>query len=84
MRTAWAVDPILSRREINHARGFFDRVVPHFFHLADLAAVPLRNSPAVFDVALRALDAVDSVILRIPGLRWWAWQCIFVLTKPKK
>ena len=84
MRTAWEVDHILSRREIRLARGFFDQVSPHFFHLAGLGAVPLRNSPAVFDVALRALDAVDRVILRIPGLRWWAWQCLFVLTKPKK
>jgi ubiquinone/menaquinone biosynthesis C-methylase UbiE len=84
MRTAWEVDHILSRREINLARQFFDRVDPHFFHLADLAAVPLRGVPGVFPLALSALDAVDKVILRIPGLRWWAWQCLFVLTKPKK
>jgi len=84
MRTAWEVDHILSRGAINRARAFFDGVALHFFHLADLVAVPLRKSPAIFDLALRALDAVDRVILRVPGLRWWAWQCIFVLTKPKK
>lgn len=84
MRTAWEVDHILSRREIRLARGHFDQVSPHFFHLAGLAAVPLRTVPAAFDVALQALDAVDRAILRVPGLRWWAWQCLFVLTKPKK
>jgi ubiquinone/menaquinone biosynthesis C-methylase UbiE len=84
MRTAWEVDHILSRREINLARRFFGRVAPRFFHLAGLAAVPLRNNPRVFDVVLGALDALDGAILRVPGLRWWAWQCLFVLTKPKK
>lgn len=84
MRTAWETDHILSRREINLAGRYFDRVSPHFFHLAGLAAVPLRNRPAVFDTAVRSLDAIDRVILKIPGLRWWAWQCLFVLSKPKK
>ena len=84
MRTAWETDHILSRREIKLASRYFDQVSPHFFHLAGLAAVPLRNSPAAFDVALRSLDALDRVILKVPGLRWWAWQCLFVLTRPKK
>ncbi len=84
MRTAWETDHILSRREIKLASRYFDQVSPHFFHLAGLAAVPLRNSPVAFNVALRSLDALDRVILKIPGLRWWAWQCLFVLSKPKK
>ena len=84
MRTMWEVGHILSRREIRLARNYFDQVSPHFFHLAALAAVPLRNEPRMFEIALRALEAVDGVILRIPGLRWWAWQCLFVLGKPKK
>ena len=84
MRTVWEVGHILSRREIKRAEDYFGQVSPHFFHLAGLAAVPLRNRPVAFDTALRALDALDRVILRIPGLRWWAWQCLFVLTKPKK
>jgi ubiquinone/menaquinone biosynthesis C-methylase UbiE len=84
MRTEWEVDHILSRREIEFASQYFDQVTPHFFHLAALAAVPLRNRPGLFDAVLRPLDALDRVILKFPGLRWWAWQCHFVLAKPKK
>lgn len=84
MRTAWETDHILSRGAIRQAGRYFDQVSPNFFHLAGLAAVPLRNKPAAFDVALRSLDAFDRIILKVPGLRWWAWQCLFVLTKPKK
>jgi hypothetical protein len=33
---------------------------------------------------LRVLDGVDRVLLSLPGLRWWSWQCLFVLTRPRE
>jgi ubiquinone/menaquinone biosynthesis C-methylase UbiE len=84
MRTAWERDHILSRRQISLARRHFGSVETHFFHLAGLLAVPFRRQPRIFDRLLRVLDAVDRVLLSLPGLRWWSWQCLFVLTKPRQ
>jgi ubiquinone/menaquinone biosynthesis C-methylase UbiE len=83
MRTAWETDHILSRRQIVLARRHFQSVDTHFFHLAGLLAVPFRRQSRVFDWILRVLDGVDRAILSLPGLRWWSWQCLFVLTKPR-
>lgn len=83
MRTVWELDHILSRRQIALARRHFQSVETHFFHLAGLLAVPFRRQPRVFDRVLRLLDGVDRALLSLPGLRWWSWQCLFVLTKPR-
>lgn len=83
-RSAWEVDHILGRPEINQARRYFRSVqVLRWFHLAAIAAVPLRNS-RVFEPALRALEAVDRVLLRVPGVRWMAWMGVFELRDPIK
>jgi ubiquinone/menaquinone biosynthesis C-methylase UbiE len=84
MRTAWEVDHILSRRQIALARRYFDSVEIHFFHLASLLAVPFRGRPRLFERALALLDGLDRVLLAMPGLRWWSWQCLFVLGKPRR
>jgi hypothetical protein len=64
------------------ARRYFNRMEWHFFHLASLVAVPLRNSRA-FDPVLSTLERVDSALLGTSPLRWWAWQIGFVLSEPK-
>lgn len=79
MRTVWEVDHILGRPDFQKMRRYFD-VDIRFFHLASLAAVPLRKT-RVFGPVLTALQAVDAVLLRVPGVRWLAWQAVFVLTK---
>jgi ubiquinone/menaquinone biosynthesis C-methylase UbiE len=83
MRTAWEVEHILSREQIALAGRHFQSVETHFFHLADLLAVPFRRWP-VFDRLLDALDRVDRLLLSVPGLRWWSWQCLFVLGGPRR
>jgi SAM-dependent methyltransferase len=83
LRSAWETEHILGRSEIERARRYFDRVdVARFFHLADLAAIPFRNS-TVFTPLLRVLESVDGVLLRLPALRWQAWMAVFVLSHPK-
>jgi SAM-dependent methyltransferase len=84
MRTAWERDHILSRGQISLARRHFQSIETHFFHLAGLLAVPFRRQPRVFDWVLSALDRVDQALLSVPGLRWWSWQCLFVLSKPRE
>jgi ubiquinone/menaquinone biosynthesis C-methylase UbiE len=83
MRTEWEADHILSRRQITLARQHFQSVETHFFHLTGLLAVPFRRQPRVFDRVLRVLDGFDRALLSLPGLRWWSWQCLFVLAEPR-
>jgi ubiquinone/menaquinone biosynthesis C-methylase UbiE len=84
LRSAWETKHILGRSEIRRARRYFDGVdLARFFHLADLAAIPFRNS-AAFSPLLRALESVDSVLLSLPVIKWQAWMAVFVLSRPKK
>lgn len=84
LRSAWEVEHILGKKEIEAARCFFERVeLAKFFHLATIAAIPFRSLP-VFAPMKRILEAIDSVLLRLPVLKWQAWMVIFVLSLPKK
>lgn len=83
LRTAFEANHILRRRDVVAARRHFGRIDWKFFHLFSLAAVPFRNF-WIFDPLLGALDAVDSVCLSVPPLRWWAWQIAFVLSEPRR
>jgi hypothetical protein len=55
----------------------------HYFHLLGILATPLRNTP-LCKFILNTLDLIDSIILKIPGIRLMAWQMIFFLSHPKK
>lgn len=84
LRTPWEVEHILCRRDIFRARKYFSRVkVLEFCHLASLAAVPLRHW-RVFWAVVSLLESLDSLLFRIPGIGWLAWQVMFVLSEPKK
>lgn len=83
LRTEWEVDHILRRRQFKTMTDYFDDLDMEFFHLATLGAVPLRKT-AVFEPVLGFLEKIDAVVLKIPGIRWQAWQTVFVLSNPKK
>jgi ubiquinone/menaquinone biosynthesis C-methylase UbiE len=78
LRTSWEADHILKRRDVLRSRQHFREVNVRFFHLLSIAAVTLRKTP-LFAPALSVLDAMDAAILRLPGLRWMAWQMVFEL-----
>ena len=82
LRTEWEAEHILTGSSIKSAEKYFGRVETRFFHLATLAAVPFRNLP-VFSFILSLLEVVDGVLLKIPILKWQAWQIVFVLSQPK-
>jgi ubiquinone/menaquinone biosynthesis C-methylase UbiE len=84
LRTEWETDHILGRQSIQLAGRYFENVEPHFFHLVDLMAVPFRNRERIFNLLLGILGGIDRLVLKLPGLRWWAWQCVFILSAPKK
>ena len=79
LRTAWETEHILRFEDSVRMRKFFKQVDVRSFHLAVLAAVPLRSTP-LFEPARKALDAVDSAILRVPGLRSQGWMACFLLS----
>ena len=84
LRSAWEVEHILGKKEIAMAKQYFEGVdVLKFFHLATIGAVPFRNLP-FFSLMRQVFEAVDSILLRLPVLKWQAWMAVFVLSHPKK
>ena len=83
LRTRYETEHILRMRDLNVMREVFDQVDVQFFHLTSLFAVPFRNT-GLFPGVLKVFDAVDSVLMRIPGVREQAWIMILTLSKPKK
>lgn len=81
LRTAWETEHILRYEDSVKMRKYFQHVEVRSFHLAVLAAVPLRSTPA-FEPARKVLDAVDGAILRVPGLRRQGWMACFLLSDP--
>ncbi|MGC1830145.1 MAG: class I SAM-dependent methyltransferase [Candidatus Acidiferrales bacterium] len=82
LRTTFETEHILRRRDVQEAKKYFHRVECRFFHLASLAAAPLRNT-RLFDPVLSALEKVDEALLSVPPIQWWAWQVGFVLSEPR-
>ncbi len=84
LRTEWETDHIIRKKEIELARNYFEEIeVLGFYHLATLGAVPFRNL-RIFGVILSALELLDRMLLKLPVLKWQAWQVVYVLSKPKK
>lgn len=83
LRTAWEAKHILTKESFDIIGRHFGKIEMHFFHLATLGAVPFRRTP-VFKVVLGALRGIDAVLLRLPWMRWQAWQVVFKLSEPIK
>ena len=83
LRTPYEVDHILRVQDIRKAEKFFRKVEIRFFHLASIAAIPFLGTP-LFKPLLGVLNAVDSVLLRVPYVQRNAWQAVFVLSEPRK
>jgi len=70
--------------DLEQAQAYFGSVHSEFFHLASLAAIPLRDRPG-FDRVLGALDALDRRLFRLmPPLRRHAWMVVLRLAEPLK
>lgn len=84
LRTAWEVEHILKKKKIFGAKRYFQEVnILGCYHLASIAAVPFRRTSA-FRIILGTLESIDTVLLKMPFIRWWAWQIVFVLAKPHR
>jgi len=84
LRTEWEISHILKKKDIAKAKTYFNKVeVLGFFHLTTITAVPLRNS-LIFNTILKILETADRMLLKLPIIRWQAWQVVFSLSEPKK
>ena len=84
LRTKWEVEHILGKNEIECARNYFNKVeILGFFYLFSLLAVPFGNKKT-FDPVLNVFSAVDDIVLRLPFVKWLAWQVVFTLSQPIK
>jgi len=83
LRTAWEVDHILGRSQVLKGLEYFEQIEISHYNIATLFAIPFHKTP-LFKPVLSLLEAVDSVLTRIPGIRWIAWQAVFVLKRPRK
>ena len=84
LRSGWEAEHILSKKDFAAAGKYFGKIDKNYFHFLSLTAVPLRRWPKVFNLALSFLEKIDSIALRLPFVKWWAWQVIFILSEPKK
>jgi SAM-dependent methyltransferase len=82
MRTEWETQHILRVEDALRATKWFRLGEMKFWHLCDLASVPVRKTP-IGPFVRRAGRLVDQVLLRIPGIRRMAWQFTFVLEHPE-
>lgn len=64
--------------ELREMRRWFGSVEVTPFHLTVLATVPFRES-RWFEPARTALDALDRVLFKVPGVGRLAWQVVLVL-----
>jgi ubiquinone/menaquinone biosynthesis C-methylase UbiE len=84
LRTEWEADHILRKNDIYKAAKYFKQVeILGLYHLFTLAAVPFRRF-SFFEPVLSMFEILDRYLLRIPGIKWQAWQAVFILSNPKK
>ena len=83
LRTEWEVEHIMKKGDIMKAKKYFGNVEIHLYHLFSLFAVPFRNY-FFFNTLLACLEIIDRIVLKIPIVKWQAWQAVFILSDPIK
>lgn len=81
LRTEWEARHILSMRDVRLASTFFDVEDVRHWHLCSVAAAMFRPGTRRHAIALRTGEALDRVLLRVPGLKLMSWQFSFVMAK---
>jgi len=72
MRTEWEKAHILSLRDLARARKYFALGEVRYWHICSIIG-------GKFPVLLPALNAVDRILTRVPGIRLLAWIFTFEL-----
>ena len=77
MRTEWEKAHILSLKDINYAKEFFNIGEIKYWHVTSYIA-------GKFPSLLGLLNSIDKILTKIPLLRLFAWIFTFELIKPKE
>ena len=80
MRSEFEVEHILSMKEVRFAKKFFNLGKMRFWFLTVLVAAFFHKTK-IFKGLRFIFRQLDSILLRIPGLRLMAWQFTFELIK---
>ncbi len=80
LRTDWEKQHILTMREVNFAKRWFDVENVRFFLMAAPLATLLPAGP-VRRFSVSAAHLLDAVLTRVPGLQLMSWQFTFELVK---
>lgn len=83
MRTEWEKEHILSLKDVRNAKKYFNVGAIRYWHLFSIFGAFLRGAPRAHKAVMPALNAIDAILLRIPGIQVMAWQFSFELYKPR-
>jgi len=73
----------LVRQDLDSVEAYFSTVKTEFFHLLEMAAVPVRRYPRAFRSATALLGRLDkSSFNRVPSLKYQAWFVILQFEDP--
>ena len=75
MRTDWEKAHILSLRDVDFARRFFDVVDVRYWHVVGYLG-------GKFPSLLHLVDAIDRLLEKVPYVNRMAWIFTFVMSKP--
>jgi ubiquinone/menaquinone biosynthesis C-methylase UbiE len=83
LRTEWEVNHILRVEDLKTVRQYFRHVEVKFFHLAVLAAVPLRKT-SLYKPLRTILEKIDTLILKNEKIGKYGWIMVFTMQHPMK
>jgi len=81
MRTEWEKSHILSFKDLEFARRFFEIGEVRYWHLFSIAGAFLHRWPSLMKAYLKVADALDRFFLSLPLVRRMAWQFTFELRR---
>jgi len=82
-RTEWAASHIMKMKDLKSAKKYFDSVETKFFHLFSMLIFPFRRLPLMKRI-FNLLDKFDSILLKIPFLKKYAFKVVFIFSHPLK
>jgi ubiquinone/menaquinone biosynthesis C-methylase UbiE len=82
-RTGWATEHIFKEKNLKEAERYFDKIEAYFFHLTSWITFPFINLPGG-KLLLKTFELIDSVLLKLPFLRKYAFKIVFIFSQPKK
>ncbi len=81
-RTEWAAEHIFKMDDLELAKGYFNKIEVHFFHLISWIIFPFLGLPGS-KTLLKLLEGVDRILFKIPFLRKYAFKVVFIFGEPK-